>query len=567
MKPCRSRRNGTCLALVLVLASGAVAASCSSTPTSPTETSGGSAGQASSGGASSGSAGRAGATTGGSVASGGMTAGSGGSLSTAGAGGSGAGSEAGGTGSGGGSAGEGGAAVELPRRANVILVLTDDLSWDVVEHMPTVKLMQQRGVTFSNYFVTDSLCCPSRTSMMTGKYPHNTGVFTNSGDDGGYAAYLAHGNDPQTFAVTMKAAGYRTALLGKFLNGYDPQEAGRAMGWTDWHVAGHGYKEFDYYLNENGKKNYYGKADDEYMTDVLSQIAQGIVTAKDDSPFLIEIATFAPHSPYTPAPRHETLFLDLEYPQTPAYLARPGPAAPAWLKALPALPQEEIDRMRGLYRKRIQSVQAVDEMIATLFEKLKETGQDRDTYVFFASDNGFHMGEHSMRPGKQTAFDTDIHVPLIVVGPGVPAGVTVDEIAQNIDLCSTFAELGDTAPPAKADGRSLVPLMLGRPVPSWRNVALVEHHDSEFDPNDPDADTDVTETPPTYHALRTASTVYVEYVGGDVEYHDLTNDPYELKNTAASLPAAKKQKLHAAIQAIKQCKTTDECWAAQHVDL
>jgi len=145
--------------------------------------------------------------------------------------------------------------------ANIIFILTDDLAWNLVKYMPNVKKMQQAGVTFTNYFVTDSLCCPSRTSMFTGKYPHNSGVFTNSGDDGGYATYRRLGYDPETFAVALHAGGYRTAMLGKFLNGYDPTMNEAAMGWSEWDVAGQGYPEFNYDLNQNGKVMHYGMTD------------------------------------------------------------------------------------------------------------------------------------------------------------------------------------------------------------------------------------------------------------------------------------------------------------------
>jgi arylsulfatase A-like enzyme len=448
--------------------------------------------------------------------------------------------------------------------ANIIFILTDDLAWNLVKYMPNVKKMQQAGVTFTNYFVTDSLCCPSRTSMFTGKYPHNSGVFTNSGDDGGYATYLRLGNDPETFAVTLHESGYRTAMLGKFLNGYDPNMNEAAMGWSEWDVAGQGYPEFNYDLNQNGKVMHYGMTDADYLTDVLSRIAQGFVGGTSIDPFLIEVATFAPHAPYVPAPRHKNLFPKLTYPQTPAFNARPSASDPAWLQALPALTAKQITNIDTIFRKRAQAVQAVDEMIGKLQDLLTSSGHNKDTYVFFASDNGYHMGERSQLPGKQTAFDTDIRVPLIVTGPGVPAGITLKQIVQNIDLCPTFSELAQTPAPQTVNGRSLAPLLHGEAVSDWRNAALVEHHDAKYDPNDPDADTGVTKKPPTYNALRTAEAVYVEYVTNETEFHDHKTDPDELTNTASMLSAKQVAKYHAAIAAISTCKTSAECWKAQH---
>jgi arylsulfatase A-like enzyme len=448
---------------------------------------------------------------------------------------------------------------------NIIFVLTDDLSLNLVQYMPHVQQLQKDGVTFSNYFVSDSLCCPSRTSMFTGKYPHNSGVFTNTGDDGGYATYLARGNDPETFAVALAGGGYRTAMLGKFLNGYDPTMNQASQGWSDWNVAGNGYPEFNYDLNENGNVVHYGNTDADYLTDVLSGIGTKFIGRKAAKPFLIEVATFAPHAPYTPAPRHAALFPGLTYPRTAAFNAPHTAKDPAWLQAVPALKPAQIANIDTDFRKRVQAVQAVDEMIGALEQELVTSGHDQDTYIFFASDNGYHMGERSQLPGKQTAFDTDIHVPLIVTGPGVPKGMTVSAIVQNIDLCPTFADLTNATPPATINGHSLVPLLHGEAVADWRNVALIEHHDPKFDPNDPDADVGVVKNPSTYEALRTATTVYVEYVTGETEFHDHATDPLELDNAASALTAARAARLHATLGAIAACDNAADCWAAQHM--
>jgi arylsulfatase A-like enzyme len=329
-------------------------------------------------------------------------------------------------------------------------------------------------------------------------------------------------------------------------------------------VAGNGYQGYNYKLNQTGKVVSYGSAEADYLTDVLSGLGNKFVSQPSSQPFVIEIATFAPHSPYTPAPRHKDAFPGLTYPRTPAFGSRPTSSDPAWLQALPALTDPEIKQIDKNFRKRAQSVQAIDEMIGKLQETLKAIGHHRDTYIFFSSDNGYHMGERSQRAGKQTAFDTDIRVPLIVTGPGVPKGVTIDKIAQNIDLCPTFAELAGTAPPPTVNGHSLVALLHGQSAADWRNVALIEHHDAAYDPNDPDVTSD-NRQPPTYEALRSADRVYVKYANGETEYHDHKTDPYELTNTAASLSTAQIKLLGDTIEAIKNCHTDAACWAAQHV--
>ena len=160
-------------------------------------------------------------------------------------------------------------------RPNIVFVLTDDLSMNLVQYMPHVLQMQKDGVSFANYFVTDSLCCPSRTSIFTGRYPHDTGVFTNTGNDGGYLQFRNRRLAQQTFATALAAAGYRTAMLGKYLNGYHPKDPPE-LGWSSWSVAGNGYPEFHYRLNEDGSIKYYGNNPTDYLTDVLSGMGSSL---------------------------------------------------------------------------------------------------------------------------------------------------------------------------------------------------------------------------------------------------------------------------------------------------
>ncbi len=449
-------------------------------------------------------------------------------------------------------------------RANIVFVLTDDLSWNLVQYMPHVLKMQKEGVTFANYFVTDSLCCPSRSSIFTGRYPHNTGVFRNTGNDGGYLVFVSRGHERATFAALLSPAGYRLGMLGKYLNGYQPRLHAAAPGWTSWAVAGNGYPEFRYALNEDGRIVRYGDKPEDYLTDVLSGLAVRFIKRAAGAPFLIEVATFAPHAPYTPAPRDASALPGLRAPRTPAFNAAPDAGAPKWLVRHPVLSDSDIAGIDRDFRKRAQSVLAVDAMIGALQAAVAATGQERSTYFVFSSDNGYHMGEHRLMPGKMTAFDTDIRVPLIVTGPGVPAGATVEEVAENVDLYPTFAELAGVAAPATVDGRSLVPLLHGQTVADWRAVALVEHRGPHNrDPADPDAPALRSGNPTTYEALRAARYVYVEYADGEKEYHDLAADPHELTNSFASLTADGKASLHATLEAVKSCRGVPSCWMAE----
>ncbi|MFG1643483.1 sulfatase [Amycolatopsis sp. NPDC049252] len=445
-------------------------------------------------------------------------------------------------------------------KPNVVLVLTDDLSMNLLPYLPHVQEMARNGTSFANYTVTDSLCCPSRSSLFTGMLPHDTGVFTNGGKDGGYGAFHDRGDDKSTYATSLQQAGYRTAMMGKYLNGYDPKTNGIPPGWNEWDVAGNGYGEFDYDLNENGTIKHYGKTPQDYLVDVMAGKAARFVTdsAAAHTPFAIELATFAPHGPYTPAPRDADAFPGLTAPRGPAFDTLPS-SAPPWLASRTPLTDKEKMTIDKAFRKRAQAVQSVDKMIGTVQDALDKAGVRGDTDIVFTSDNGYHMGEYRLTPGKQTAFDTDVHVPLVVAGPGVKAGVTVNQPVENIDLRPTFEQLAGAPTPSQVDGESLVPLLTGATPGTWRTVGLVEHHGPDFDKTDPDQPKKNSGNPSTYEAIRSATYTYVEYTDGTKEYYDRGTDPQELHNTAAQLPPGKEKQLHDTLQAMIACHGATAC--------
>jgi N-acetylglucosamine-6-sulfatase len=436
------------------------------------------------------------------------------------------------------------------------------LSWNLVSHMPHVQALRQAGATMSDYYVVDSLCCPSRSAIFTGEYPHDDGVFTNSGDDGGYFAFNKQGDQQKSFALALHDAGYRTAMMGKYLNQYQPADP-IPPGWDEWDVAGNGYPEFDYTLNEDGRQVRYGSAAKDYLTDVLAARARAFIdsSAASGRPFMLEVATFAPHAPYTPAPRYAHAAQQLIYPKTPAYDRLPA-NPPPWLKGHALLSAAEQSAMTTTYRERVEDDLSVDDMIGQLEDELRAKGLAQDTYIVFSSDNGFHMGEYTLYSGKQTAFETDIHVPLIVSGPGVPAARVVSQLASNIDLCPTFETLAGLPVPADVDGHSLAALWHGQDPADWRQAILIEHHGPDFSPSDPDRQTQKPGDPPSYEAVRTATALYVRYAGGAQEYYDTVTDPYELDNLAGKgVPGTLRQ----ALGALENCHTGVTCWAAAHL--
>ncbi len=453
---------------------------------------------------------------------------------------------------------------------NIVFVLTDDLAWNLVHYMPNVQALQKRGLTFSDYYVTDSLCCPSRSSIFSGRFPHDTRVFSNKGRDGGFKQFHARGGENSTFATALHGAGYRTAMMGKYLNGYTPEGLvdGKPLyippGWDEWDVAGNGYPEFNYNLNEDGKVVHYGSTPQDYLTDVIAGKGVDFInqSVRAHKPFILELATFAPHAPYTPAPRDANKFPGLKAPRTPAFDFQ-NVAAPRWLSHHAPLTPAQVANIDTSFRKRAQAVQAVDDMIGRIEATLKARGVAGNTYIVFSSDNGYHMGDHRLLPGKMTAFDTDINVPLVIAGPGVARGRTLHAIAENIDLRPTFSKLGGAPVPSNVDGHTLVPLFRGTVPADWRRTALIEHHGPDFQKGDPDLPLPGSGNPQSYEALRTGDAVYVEYVNGQREYYNVDHDPFELRNTYSKLDTAKRRQLHSALAAVERCHSGRACWAAQ----
>lgn len=466
-------------------------------------------------------------------------------------------------------------------RPNIVFVLTDDLSSDLIRYMPHVQALEQAGMTFTNYTVDDSLCCPSRASILTGRFPHNTGVYANSGRDGGFGLFHRRGEELDTFATRLHDAGYRTALLGKYLNGYMVSGKGKPIGptvynlfqnwvppgWDRWAVSGWGYNGFDYRLNLDHQNLSYGHAPQDYLTIVLQHFGEDFIrsSSRDHQPFLLELSTFSPHGPYVPAMEDQNSFVGTRAPRSPSFAVRPA-NAPPWLASLPPLNRALIARIDEKYRRRVQSVQSIDRAIDAFQRTLAEVGELSNTVFIFNSDNGYHMGEHGLAPGKMTAFDSDINVPLVVAGPGVAAGSVNRNLVQNADLAPTFEDIAGAGADRRDDGRSIVPLLRGRTDGTWRTAALVEHHGPDLDPHDPDAQRPIAGNPPSYEALRTARFTYVRYYDGEHEYYDRSVDPYELVNRFASLPPGRVAALDAQLAALHHCRGAHQCWRAGRLD-
>ncbi len=440
---------------------------------------------------------------------------------------------------------------EPPTRPNIILVITDDQETGSVAFMPRVtQELVAQGVTFDNFFVTTPLCCPSRATFLTGKYAHNHGVLSNTlAEHGGFEQFYNDGNESRTIAIWLQGAGYRTALIGKYLNQYPGSLSPSYIppGWTDWRVALYGEKYYNFDLNENGLTVRYGFAPEDYEADVIRHHALDFIAEshRADQPFFLMLTPEAPHQPQVPAPRHIGMFAGAEAPRSPNFneadVSDKGPP----INTAPLLDASHIAAIEQEWDGRLESLQSVDEMIGAIVDSLRSYRILDNTYIVFTSDNGYHLGNHRLMPGKQQPFTEDVLVPLIVRGPGVPAAVHVKQLALNTDIAPTLGAWAHAVVPKAVDGRSLARLASGLGEPVWRKSFL-------------------TELAGRFIQLRTTRYSYTRNNNGFIEFYDLVNDPYELVNRYDSLPRSRVAKLNAQTVSLSTC-ISSSCVALENV--
>jgi N-acetylglucosamine-6-sulfatase len=436
----------------------------------------------------------------------------------------------------------------ITSKPNIVFILTDDMRKDDMMYMPkTHSLLREQGMGFRNAFVSNALCAPSRASIMTGQYSHNNGVWSNSSTDspstttGGWQAYQDNGNEKDNVATRLHNAGYRTGLFGKYLNGYT--DTTFIPHWWDRWFAAFSSRYFDFDVNDQGTLRHFGTKDSDYKTDVLSRQTNAFIgnSASQGRPFFAYVAPIAPHEPSTPAPRDLHTFDGLKAPRLPSFNEREVSDKPSWIRKLPRLTADGITAINKRHEKRVESLQAVDDLVEGVVNELENAMVLSNTYIFFTSDNGFHRGEHRISRQKWRPYEEDIHMPLVVRGPGVAAGSTTYKLVLNTDYLPTFTDLAGKQIPPYVDGRSLRPVLDGS-VTSWRSAILLEA---------------AANYSPAYYGIRTVSTngitrrKYVEYAGGARELYNLESDAYELANkyNATSPPTG----LASRLKVLKSC--------------
>jgi N-acetylglucosamine-6-sulfatase len=451
-------------------------------------------------------------------------------------------------------------------RPSIVLVFADDMMLEDMIAVPRTRaLVGGKGATFDNAFVGVSLCCPSRATILTGRYPQNTGVYTNNGTNGGYQTFKENGGEASTIGTWLRQAGYRTAYIGKYLNGYPARNKYLVPpGWDRWVSPTHNFEQqFDYYLNVNGEIQFFGRDPNDYATDVLGRKAIDFIeqVSKRDKPFLLVLSPFAPHDPAVSAPRHATLYRDARLPRTPAHLERDVRDKP-WFYRLPPLSPAQWKTIVHGYRQRLRSLAAVDEMVEAIIDKLRSLSRLDSTYVVFTSDNGFKLGHHRLGVSKMTEFDSDMRVPLLIRGPGIRAGTRIGSLVTNADLAPTFAAWADALPSRAPDGRSLVPLLAGKEPKDWRKAFPIAHGRKEGWRLGTWKDQGLFKgvpyvLAPAYRGLRSKRYLFTRYSGGARQLYDLKDDPFELHNLAGQAPNGVEAALMARAKALSTCAAAE----------
>ena len=447
------------------------------------------------------------------------------------------------------------AASQIPTFRNVVMVLADDLDWTLFDQIPRLAALKDKGMTFTNHTVVDSLCCPSRVTILRSQYIHNHKVISNiEATGGGWPTFQRLGEHKDNLPVWLARAGVTTALFGKYLNEYPTRPGGIRYvppGWDEWAVPisrGDSYSGYNYTLNDNGELIRYGTKPEDFLNDVLNDKARSFISQTDE-PFFLYLSTYSPHKPFATAPRHLGTHVGTVAPRTPAFNSI-GENEPRWLRKFPRLENWKLSRLDKTWRKRAQSAETVADSVDTVLAELAATGKDKETLVIVTTDNGYHVGKYRMPKGKRTPYATDTVVPMIAIGPGIPAGVEVDAMTSTIDLAPTFTEVLGARAPAWIDGRSLVPFLGAGTTPAnWRNAALSESI-GETRKSDPDY---LPFIPPPFAALRTPRWMYVEYNDGSRALYDRLTDPYELRNIVDSVDPAFVAALSSQLAQLERC--------------
>jgi N-acetylglucosamine-6-sulfatase len=459
----------------------------------------------------------------------------------------------------------------------------------------TIDLIAKRGMTFNRYYVSYPLCCPSRVSLLTGRYAHNHNVKGNIQPNGGFTGFEQQGALTHNLAVWMQNAGYKTIHIGKFLNGYGdkPYDEGKVVppGWSSWHTilnADTNHYFYGYLMNNNGtiegpygdsgswETREYGARDDigcpfaptnglpcYYETDHLTELAtHEIAETPAEQPFYLQLDYTAPHGDFRrpagpePAPRHYNWFKGARLPHDRSEGFDEGNVTdkPRFIRNADHLSLNDKHTYRVYWQKQLESLRSIDDGVKLIVDTLGGVSRLRNTYVIFTSDNGFFFGEHRLIGGKFLAYEPATHLPFLIRGPGIQPDTQTGELSSQIDIAPTVLELAGVTADKSIDGRSMIPFLKDPSLRTRRPLlfeSFVETSDVDqgggaetppsYDPapgalarprGEGGATASILAPPKDYEGIRLGPYKYIAWPSGEKELYDINKDPNELNNLA-----------------------------------
>ncbi|KAF5700677.1 arylsulfatase [Fusarium mundagurra] len=446
----------------------------------------------------------------------------------------------------------------LGGKKNIVFILTDDQDavLDSVSYMPKLKeYIIDKGTSFVNHFTTTAICCPSRVALWTGKQPHNTNVTDVNPPYGGFPKFVSQGLNENYLPVWLKEAGYNTYYTGKLFNAHtiNNYNSPYPAGWTGTNFlldpGTYDYLNPIYQHNQEPPVQHKGV----HTSDLISKYAHELLKEAIDSenPFFVAIAPVAPHSNVNlrrqpghpsaplmtipiPLERHSHLFEGVKVPRTENFNPD-SPSGVSWIHKLDQLNDSSVSYLDDFYRARLQALQGVDEIVEQVTKQLEDAGILDETYIIYSSDNGYHLGQHRLPPGKECGFDEDIRVPLFIRGPGVSSGSVEDAVTTHIDLAPTILRLAGADLRHDFDGTP-IPVLPTQEYKRHEHVA-VEYWGgaiAEGEIGGFDGKGQIFAHNNTYKGVRIVhedySLYYSAWCNNEHELYDLKTDPGQLNN-------------------------------------
>lgn len=462
---------------------------------------------------------------------------------------------------------------QAAQRPNIVWIYSDDHAQGAVSAYggrlaevaptPNIDRIANAGMLFNNSFVTNSLCGPCRAVILTGKHSHLNG-FKKNGD--------RFDSSQQTFPKLLQQNGYQTAVFGKWHLESDP------TGFDAWEILpGQGNYYNPDFITPQGKHQEHG-----YVTDLITDKALHWLDGQRDAakPFMLMVQHKAPHREWEPGPDHLTTFDDVEIPEPdnlfddyenrgsaaklqdmtiaktmtmesdlkvwPENAAEDPKLKGTWKRTLGRFDGEQLaawnaaygpknkafleanltgkDLVRWKYQRYMKDylrcVRSVDDNVGRVLDYLREKGLDKNTIVFYSSDQSFYLGEHGWFD-KRFMYEESLRTPLVAMGPSIPAASNCDAMVQNLDMAETFLALTGLTAPGDMQGASLAPLMHGDTPADWRDALYYHYYEGEGK----------VHNVYRHYGVRTErfKLIYF-YTLDEWEFYDLKLDPAEMNN-------------------------------------